>query len=54
MMLACSIVGVIPYINILIGFPIIWTIGVCLLQSSVNELAEMQERERLAAAAVTA
>jgi hypothetical protein len=41
MMLAACIVGVIPYVNILIGLPIIWTIAVCLLQSSVNKVASL-------------
>jgi hypothetical protein len=41
MMLAACIVGVIPYVNIFIGLPIIWTIAVCLLQSSVNKVAAL-------------
>lgn len=31
---------VIPYVN-LIGLPILWTLGACMLQGAVNELAEM-------------
>jgi hypothetical protein len=41
MLLAACIVGVIPYVNIFIGLPIIWTIAVCLLQSSVNKVASL-------------
>ena len=41
MMIACSVLTVIPYINLLIGIPILWTIGVCLLQHSVNKVAAL-------------
>jgi hypothetical protein len=41
LMVACSVLGVIPYVNILIGFPILWTIGVCALQSAVNRVAAL-------------
>lgn len=42
-MIACAVMTVIPYINILIGFPIMWTIGACLMQSSVNRLCEISQ-----------
>jgi hypothetical protein len=41
MLLAACIVGVIPYVNLFIGLPVIWTIAVCLLQSSVNKVADL-------------
>ena len=41
LMVACSVFGVIPYINFLIGWPIMWTIGVCFLQSSINKLCAL-------------
>lgn len=40
-MLAASVLTVIPYVNILIGLPILWTIATCMLQSKVNKLAEL-------------
>jgi hypothetical protein len=41
LMIACSILGVIPYVNIFIGLPFMWTIGVCVLQSAVNRVAAL-------------
>jgi hypothetical protein len=41
LMLACSILTVIPYINLIIGIPLLWTLGVCFLQSAVNRVAEL-------------
>ena len=41
MMLTACIFGVIPYVNFLIGLPIMWTIAVCMLQSSVNRVAAL-------------
>jgi hypothetical protein len=41
LMIACSVLGVIPYVNIFIGFPIMWTIGVCFLQSACNQVAAL-------------
>ena len=41
MMLTACIFGVIPYVNFLIGLPIMWTIAVCMLQSSVNRVARL-------------
>jgi hypothetical protein len=38
---AASIFTVIPYLNILIGIPIMWTITTCMLQHSVNEIAAL-------------
>ncbi len=45
LMLACSILTVIPYVNFFVGLPIMWTIGACALQSSVNRLAELDPYE---------
>jgi hypothetical protein len=45
MMLASSVLSVIPYVNFLIGIPIMWTITTCLLQSSVNKLAALDPYE---------
>jgi hypothetical protein len=39
LVLAACVLTVIPYVNIFIGLPIVWTIAVCLLQMSVNEAA---------------
>ena len=44
MMIACSVVTVIPYLNLIL-MPILWTIGVCRLQSVVNEVADMDPHE---------
>ena len=41
LLLAACIFTVIPYVNILIGIPIMWTITVCFLQSSVNKIAAL-------------
>jgi hypothetical protein len=41
--LAACIVTVIPYVNVFM--PILWTIAVCLLQSTVNEVAELKRSE---------
>lgn len=39
LMIATSIMSVIPYVNILLGFPIMWTIAVCYYQRAINRLA---------------
>lgn len=39
--LATCITSVIPYVNMVIGFPIMWTITVCRLQSAVNRVAAL-------------
>jgi hypothetical protein len=41
MVMAACIFSVIPYVNFLIGFPIIWTIAACMLQSTVNKVAAL-------------
>lgn len=41
--LAATVVTVIPYVNILVGLPILWTIAACFLQSTVNEVAAMPQ-----------
>jgi hypothetical protein len=41
MVMATCILGVIPYVNILIAFPIMWTIAVGMLQSTVNKVAAL-------------
>ena len=41
LILACGITAVIPYVNLFIGIPIMWTIGVVYLQKAINELAEL-------------
>jgi hypothetical protein len=38
---AASVLTVIPYVNLVIGFPIMWTIAACVLQSKVNRVAEL-------------
>lgn len=45
LVLASCIVSVIPYVNILVGFPILWTIAVCRLQSTVNRVARLSPTE---------
>jgi hypothetical protein len=39
--LASCILSVIPYVNLLIAFPIMWTIAVGMLQSTVNKVAQL-------------
>jgi hypothetical protein len=39
--IATCIFSVVPYLNILIGYPIMWTIMVCRLQSTVNRVAAL-------------
>jgi hypothetical protein len=41
LLIAASVLAVIPYLNIVIGLPILWTIGACFLQSSVNKIAKL-------------
>lgn len=41
LVIATCIIGVIPYVNILIGMPIMWLITALVTQSAVNELAAM-------------
>lgn len=41
LVLAAAIVGLIPYIGFFIGIPVLWTIAVCLLQSTVNRVASL-------------
>lgn len=44
-LLAASILWVIPYVNLIIGFPIMWTIAVCMLQSTINRVAQLSPTE---------
>lgn len=39
--LAACICTVIPYVNLFIGIPILWTIAACMLQASVNRVADL-------------
>lgn len=39
--LATCIMSVIPYVNLVIGLPIMWTITVCRLQSTANRIAAL-------------
>ncbi|HUJ59164.1 MAG TPA: hypothetical protein VLX92_11750 [Kofleriaceae bacterium] len=41
LVVAACVLTVIPYINFFIGIPIVWTIAVCLLQSTVNKVAAL-------------
>jgi len=41
LMIACCIFTIVPYISLLIGFPVMWTIGACRLQSTVNKVAAL-------------
>jgi len=43
LMVACSVLTVIPWVNFFIGIPIMWTLGSCFLQSSINDLARMRD-----------
>jgi hypothetical protein len=45
LMIAASILTLIPYLNVFIGLPILWTIASCILQSSVNRLADLDPYE---------
>jgi hypothetical protein len=40
-LLAACIVLMVPYVGFLIGIPIMWTIAVCMLQSTVNRVARL-------------
>lgn len=41
LLLAASIIWVIPYVNIFLGWFIMWTIAACVLQSCVNRVASL-------------
>lgn len=41
LLIAACIFTVIPYLNVLIGIPIMWTIAVCYLQATVNKIAAL-------------
>jgi len=41
LMVACSIVTVIPYLGLFIGLPLLWTIGAMFLQRALNKVAEL-------------
>lgn len=43
LMIACSVLTIIPWVNFFVGIPIMWTIGSCFLQSSINDLARMRD-----------
>ncbi|HEU4729522.1 MAG TPA: hypothetical protein VFT22_16595, partial [Kofleriaceae bacterium] len=43
--LAACIVTVIPYVNLVVAFPILWTIAVCMLQATVNRVARLSPSE---------
>jgi hypothetical protein len=36
--LATAIVSVIPYVNLIVGVPILWTITACFYQRAINRL----------------
>lgn len=38
---AACVLTVVPYVNLIIGIPVLWTIGVCVLQSKVNRVAQL-------------
>lgn len=41
LVLAACVCTVIPYVNLLVAIPILWTISACMLQSTVNEISRM-------------
>jgi hypothetical protein len=45
LVLAACVVSVIPYVNVLIAFPVLWTIAACMLQSTVNQVASLRATE---------
>lgn len=45
LILACGIMGMVPYLNFLLGVPL-WGFGVYQFQKSINRLAEESEQER--------
>jgi hypothetical protein len=45
LVLAACVCSVIPYFNLLIGIPIMWTIAVCFLQSTVNTVAALPQNQ---------
>lgn len=50
-MIACAVMGMIPYINFLIGVPL-WGVGVYQMQKSINRLAKERESEPVEHAAL--
>lgn len=47
LVLFCGVLGVIPYLNVLLGVPM-WGIGVAKLQKAINQLAAEREAEKAA------
>jgi hypothetical protein len=45
LLIAACVLTVIPYINLVIGIPIMWTIASCMLQARVNRIAELDPRD---------
>ena len=45
LLLAACVVTVIPYVGLLIGIPIVWTIAACMLQSSINQAAALSPND---------
>lgn len=41
LILAACVCTVIPYVNLFVAIPILWTIAVCMLQACVNEISRM-------------
>lgn len=46
LMLACALIGAIPYVNIFIGVPVAWLVVVVYLQRAVNTLAALEREAR--------
>ena len=42
---AACVLTVIPYVNVVIGIPILWTVTACMLQSTVNQVARLSPTE---------
>jgi hypothetical protein len=41
LMIACSVLQVIPYLGLFIGIPVMWTIGAMWLQHALNKVADL-------------
>jgi hypothetical protein len=45
LMIACAVVNVIPYVNVLLGVPLLWPFAVYYLQRATNQLAALRRDE---------
>jgi hypothetical protein len=41
LVIAAAVVGVVPYVNVVLGFPVLWPIAIAYFQRAANELATL-------------